>query len=79
MFQNVQKKLTALYVLTAGVILTAALGITAVFLCQMFRQQQEKLLLSNISNLISRLQTSNRHLRLLAGRAGDAEPAHHTD
>lgn len=60
MFQNVQKKLTALYVLTAGVILTAALGITAVFLCQMFLQQQEKLLLSNISNLISRLQTSNR-------------------
>jgi len=60
MFQNVQKKLTALYVLTAGIILTAALGITAVFLSRTFMQQQEKLLLSNISNLISRLQTSNR-------------------
>lgn len=60
MFQNVQKKLTALYVLTAGIILTAALGITAVFFCQTLMQQQEKLLLSNISTLLSRLQTSNR-------------------
>lgn len=60
MFQNVQKKLTALYVLTSGIILTAALGITAAFLCQTISQQQEKMLLSNISHIISRLQISNR-------------------
>lgn len=60
MFQNVQNKLTALYVLTAGVILTAALGITAVFLCQAIAGQQETVLLSNVSHIISRLQSSNR-------------------
>lgn len=59
MFQNVQKKLIALYVLTAGIILTAALGITAVFLCQTEVRQQETILLSNISHIISRLQISN--------------------
>lgn len=60
MFQNIQKKLTLLYVLTAGIILTAALGITAVFLCQTIYRQQETMLLSNVSHMISHLQSSNR-------------------
>ena len=48
MFQNVQRRLVFLYVLTSGIILTLALGITAFLYSQTVIRQQEAVFQANI-------------------------------
>lgn len=59
MFQNVQRRLVFLYVLTSGIILTLALGITAFLYSQTVIRQQEAVFQANIAHIMSRIQSSN--------------------
>lgn len=59
LFQNIQKKLTILYVLTSGIILSAALFITAVLYTKFLYQKQTETFQSNIFHVSSTLQSSS--------------------
>ena len=58
MFQNVQRRLVFLYVLTSGIILTLALGITAFLYSQTVIRQQEAVFQANIAHIMSRIKAA---------------------
>ena len=59
LFQNIQKKLTIIYVLTSGIILTAALCITAVLYTKFLYQKQTETFQSGIFHISSTLHSSS--------------------
>lgn len=59
LFQNIQKKLTILYVLTSGIILTAALCFSAVLYSKFLYQKQTDTFQASIFHVSSTLQSSS--------------------